>query len=57
MKIQYSMGLGKKLQEEVAEFGETGAVEGLVDMLGVGYTLASLLDVSLGQLEVLRIAK
>jgi predicted house-cleaning noncanonical NTP pyrophosphatase (MazG superfamily) len=32
-------------------------VEELVDMLEVGYTLASLLDVSLGQLEALRIAK
>jgi len=55
--IQYSLGLGRKLHEEVAEFGEIGEMEELVDMLEVVYTLASLLDASLGQLEALRIAK
>jgi predicted house-cleaning noncanonical NTP pyrophosphatase (MazG superfamily) len=53
----YKLALGKKLQEEVAEFGEAGAVEELVDILEVIYALAAVQRVNPSQLEALRLEK
>lgn len=53
----YKLELGKKLQEEVAEFGEAGTVEELVDLLEVVYALAAVQGINPAQLEILRFKK
>jgi predicted house-cleaning noncanonical NTP pyrophosphatase (MazG superfamily) len=53
----YKLALGKKLQEEVTEFGESGTIEELVDILEVIYALAAVQGVSPAQLEALRFKK
>jgi predicted house-cleaning noncanonical NTP pyrophosphatase (MazG superfamily) len=50
----YRRELGRKLQEEVAEFGESGEVEELADILEVVYALAAAEGVSKSQLEEMR---
>ncbi len=47
----YRRELRRKLQEEVAEFGESGEVEELADVLEVVYALAAAEGVSQFQLE------
>jgi predicted house-cleaning noncanonical NTP pyrophosphatase (MazG superfamily) len=53
----YKLALEEKLQEEVAEFGEAGTVEELVDILEVIYALAAVQGVNPSQLEALRLKK
>lgn len=53
----YKLALEEKLQEEVAEFGETGSIEELVDILEVIYALAAVQGVNPLQLEALRLEK
>ncbi|MDY7077161.1 MAG: nucleoside triphosphate pyrophosphohydrolase [Chloroflexota bacterium] len=53
----YERELRSKLQEEVAEFGASGEVEELVDILEVVYALAAVKDVSRFQLEEMRARK
>ena len=53
----YKLALEEKLQEEVAEFGEAGTIEELVDILEVIYALAAIQAVNAHQLEALRLAK
>lgn len=50
----YGQELRRKLQEEVAEFGESGKVEELVDILEVVYALAVDEGASQSQLEEMR---
>jgi predicted house-cleaning noncanonical NTP pyrophosphatase (MazG superfamily) len=47
----YRRELRKKLQEEVAEFAESGEVEELADILEVVYALAATARVNQSQLE------
>jgi predicted house-cleaning noncanonical NTP pyrophosphatase (MazG superfamily) len=47
----YRRELGRKLQEEVTEFGEFGKVEELADILKVVYALAAAEGVSQSQFE------
>jgi len=50
----YRRELWRKLQEEVGEFGESGKVEELADILEVVYALAAAKGVSKSQLEEMR---
>jgi predicted house-cleaning noncanonical NTP pyrophosphatase (MazG superfamily) len=50
----YKAELRKKLQEEVAEFYESGKIEELVDILEVVYALAAAEGISRSQLEKMR---
>jgi predicted house-cleaning noncanonical NTP pyrophosphatase (MazG superfamily) len=50
----YGQELRRKLQEEVAEFSESGQVEELIDILEVVYALAAHGGVSQSQLEGMR---
>ena len=49
--------LEKKLLEEVAEYNEGGRVEELVDIIEVIYRIAELREISLNELESIRIRK
>ena len=50
----YRQELRRKLQEEVAEFGESGKVEELADILEVVYALTATEEVSQFRLEEIR---
>ncbi|SIR26325.1 Predicted house-cleaning noncanonical NTP pyrophosphatase, all-alpha NTP-PPase (MazG) superfamily [Haladaptatus litoreus] len=54
---EYERRLGEKLDEEVAEFHESGDPEELADVLEVVYALADCTDVTSDQLERLRAEK
>lgn len=53
----YFLKLKEKLQEEVAEFIEDGAVEELADIIEVIYAICAFKDINLEQLEQLRLIK
>ncbi|WP_049969913.1 nucleoside triphosphate pyrophosphohydrolase [Haladaptatus cibarius] len=54
---EYERRLDEKLDEEVAEFHESGDPEELADVLEVVYALADCVDVSPDELERLRAEK
>jgi predicted house-cleaning noncanonical NTP pyrophosphatase (MazG superfamily) len=54
---EYRLELQRKLQEEVAEFAQSGQVEELADILEVTYALAAVQGVSRSQLERIRSCK
>ncbi|GAA0228446.1 hypothetical protein ACFFQF_12530 [Haladaptatus pallidirubidus] len=54
---EYERRLAEKLDEEVAEFHESGDPEELADVLEVVYALADRADVSPDELERLRVEK
>lgn len=56
-EAEYRAALNTKLQEEVAEYLESGEVMELADVLEVVYTLAALDGVSAAKLEGLRAQK
>ena len=54
---EYRRELRRKLQEEVAEFAQSGQVDELADILEVTYALAEVQGVSRYQLERMRTRK
>lgn len=54
---EYELRLRQKLQEEVAEFLESGAPEELADIMEVVYALGELAGLNKGGLEAIRKAK